>query len=153
MARDNSPQERQRQQLARKLERRASYDRILIVCEGSKTEPNYLREIRAYYRLRSANVVVRPSESGTAPLQVVECALSLFEGGDRHKNIQRRDAHTSSLCVGAGHIVALGGCGNRFRAFAYASKFFFFLGDFLRGAQKNTKREERIPCCRRQINE
>ena len=43
MARDNSPRERQRKQLERKLGRRASYDRILIVSEGSKTEPNYFR--------------------------------------------------------------------------------------------------------------
>lgn len=49
MARDNSPKERQRQQLERKLARRASYDRILIVSEGSKTEPNYFGEIRQAY--------------------------------------------------------------------------------------------------------
>jgi len=40
MARDNAPQERQRKQLERKRAQRASYDRILIVSEGSKTEPN-----------------------------------------------------------------------------------------------------------------
>jgi putative transposase len=72
MARDNSPQERQQKQLARKQGRRASYDRILIVSEGSKTEPNYFREIRAAYRLHTANVEVRPSELGTAPIQVVQ---------------------------------------------------------------------------------
>lgn len=53
MARDNSPKERQRQQLERKLARRDSYDRILIVSEGSKTEPNYFGEIRQAYRLHS----------------------------------------------------------------------------------------------------
>lgn len=57
MARDNSPWERQRKQLERKLNRRASYDRILIVSEGSKTEPNYFREIRAAHRLQTANAV------------------------------------------------------------------------------------------------
>ena len=36
MARDNSPKERQRKQFERKQGRRASYDRILIVSEGSK---------------------------------------------------------------------------------------------------------------------
>jgi hypothetical protein len=36
---DNSPKERQRRQLERKLNQRTSYDRILIVSEGSKTEP------------------------------------------------------------------------------------------------------------------
>ena len=66
MGRDNSPQERQQKQLARKLGRRASYDRILIVSEGSKTEPNYFSEICAAYRLPTANVEVRSSELGDA---------------------------------------------------------------------------------------
>lgn len=90
MARDNSPKERQQKQLERKQGRRASYDRILIVSEGSKTEPNYFREIRAAYRLHTANVEVWPSELGTAPIQVVQYAQQLFESGDRHKNVQRR---------------------------------------------------------------
>ncbi len=77
MARDNSPKERQQKQLERKQGRRASYDRILIVSEGSKTEPNYFREIRAAYRLHTANVEVRPSELGTAPIQVVVRVWSL----------------------------------------------------------------------------
>jgi hypothetical protein len=90
MAQDNSPKERQQRQLERKQGRRASYDRILIVSEGSKTEPNYFREIRAAYRLHTANVEVRSSELGTAPIQVVQYAKALFLDGDRHKNIQRR---------------------------------------------------------------
>ncbi|MDR0779124.1 MAG: RloB family protein [Pseudomonadales bacterium] len=92
MGRDNSPKERQRQQLARKLNRRASYDRILIVSEGSKTEPNYFNEIRVAHRLHTANVAVRPSELGTAPLQVVRYAQQLFEHGDPHlhRRIQKR---------------------------------------------------------------
>lgn len=90
MGRDNSPKERQRQQLERKQGRRASYDRILIVSEGSKTEPNYFSEIRAAHRLHTANVEVHPSELGTAPIQVVQYAQALFERGDRHKNVQPR---------------------------------------------------------------
>ncbi|MDP2170383.1 MAG: RloB family protein [Rhodocyclaceae bacterium] len=90
MGRDNSPEERQRKQLERKLVRRASYDRILIVSEGSKTEPSYFGEIRAAYRLHTANVEVRPSELGTAPIQVVQYAKELFENGDRHKYIPSR---------------------------------------------------------------
>ncbi|MCW5235909.1 RloB family protein [Verminephrobacter eiseniae] len=90
MARDKAPKERQRKQLERKQGRRASYDRILIVSEGSKTEPNYFREIRRAYRLHTANVEVQPSQLGTAPVQVVQYAQALFEDGDRHKNIQRR---------------------------------------------------------------
>lgn len=90
MARDNSPKERQKKQLERRQGRRATYDRILIVSEGSKTEPNYFREIRAAYRLHTANVEVQPSEWGTASIQVVQYAQELFENGDRHKNVQRR---------------------------------------------------------------
>ena len=60
MARDNSPKDRQQKQLERKQGRRASYDRILIVSEGSKTEPNYFREIRATHRLHTTNVEVQP---------------------------------------------------------------------------------------------
>lgn len=90
MARDNAPKERQKRQLERKLARRASYDRILIVSEGSKTEPNYFREIRAVHRLHTANVEVQPSELGTQPIQVVQYAKALFENGDRHRQIQPR---------------------------------------------------------------
>ena len=90
MGQDNSPKERQKKQLERKLGRRASYDRILIVSEGGKTEPNYFHEIRSLHRLHTANVEVRPSEMGTAPIQVVQYAQELFENGDRHKSIQPR---------------------------------------------------------------
>jgi hypothetical protein len=90
MARDNSPAERQKKQLERKLGQRASYDRILIVSEGSKTEPNYLNEIRAYYRLPTTNIVVRPSELGTEPIQVAQYAKYIFETGDRYRRIQPR---------------------------------------------------------------
>lgn len=90
MGRDNSPKERQRKQLERKLNQRASYDRILIVSEGSKTEPNYFSEIRAAHRLHTANVVVRHSEQGTAPIQVVQYAQELFTKGNRQLRIQPR---------------------------------------------------------------
>lgn len=90
MARDNSPKERYKRQLERKLNRRASYDRILIVSEGSKTEPLYFREIRSAFKLQTANVQVHPSALGTSPLQVVNYAKDLFEKGDTHKRIQKR---------------------------------------------------------------
>lgn len=90
MARDNSPKERQRKQLERKQGRRADYDRILIVSEGSKTEPNYFKEIQRHYRLHTANVAVHHSELGTSPKQVVQYALDLFKKGDPKKQIQPR---------------------------------------------------------------
>jgi len=90
MGRDNHPRERQARQLARKQGQRAIYERVLIVCEGSRTEPLYFRALRAHYRLHAANVEVRPSEYGTSPLQVVEYARALFERGDPHARIKPR---------------------------------------------------------------
>jgi len=90
MGRDNHPKERRRQQLARKQNRRASYDRILIVSEGSKTEPNYFEEIRSSYRLHTANIEVQSGNYGTDPLQVVKYAHDLFIEGDSHKRIAPR---------------------------------------------------------------
>lgn len=90
MGKDNQPKVRQANQLERKVGKRASYDRILIVSEGSKTEPFYLNEIRANYRLSTTNVQVQHSQFGTSPLKVVEYAEHLFVNGDETKNIQPR---------------------------------------------------------------
>lgn len=88
MGRDNQAKERQLRRNVAKEARRASYARILIVTEGSKTEPQYLEEIRAVHRLHSANVEVQPGQLGTAPIQVVRYAQQLFEQGDLHKGIR-----------------------------------------------------------------
>lgn len=90
MGKDNQPKVRQAAQLARKAGKRESYDRILIVSEGSKTEPLYLGEIRTKYRLHNTNVQVQHSQYGTSPINVVEYAEHLFVNGDEAKNIQPR---------------------------------------------------------------
>lgn len=88
MVKDFSPKIRQRADLSRKQARRANYDRLLIVCEGSKTEPNYFKEIRQEHRLHTANVAIHPSKSGTAPIQVVQYAKELVENGNPHRKIK-----------------------------------------------------------------
>lgn len=90
MGKDNQPKHRQAAQLARKSGQRASYDRILIVTEGSKTEPLYLGEIRSRFRLNTANVEVQYSQFGTTPLQVVEFAEHLFLNGDEAREIPKK---------------------------------------------------------------
>lgn len=90
MGKDNQPKARQAEQLARKAGKRASYDRILIVSEGRKTEPLYLGEIRSEYRLHTANVQVQHSQYGTSPIQVVDYAEDLFINGDDAKSINPR---------------------------------------------------------------
>lgn len=57
MGRDDQPKERQRRQLERKIGRRPGFDRLLIVSEGSRTEPGYFREIIADHRLPSAAAI------------------------------------------------------------------------------------------------
>ena len=42
--------------LERRKAKRESYDKVLIVCEGEKTEPNYFNELINFYKLNTANV-------------------------------------------------------------------------------------------------
>lgn len=91
MGRDNQPKARQLARREQKESRCAAYARILIVSEGSKTEPLYFEDIRAAYQLHSANVEVQPSQLGTAPIQVVRYARQLFEKGDLHKGIRPKN--------------------------------------------------------------
>ena len=88
MARDNHPRTRQANKLARRQGKRATADRILVVSEGSKTEPEYFEEIRKSLRLPTANVHVMPSEYGTPPDQVVQFAKDLFLKGNEHLKIK-----------------------------------------------------------------
>ena len=53
----------------RQAPKREPYDRVLIVCEGSKSEPLYFTEIMRRYRLSTANVQV--VNEGSAPISVV----------------------------------------------------------------------------------
>lgn len=79
MGKDKQPKHRQ---AARDLKRRAAvrqpYERLLIVCEGAQTEPQYLREIQQTYRLATAHVHVLHSQIGTEPQQVLEYALTVL---------------------------------------------------------------------------
>lgn len=88
MGKDNQPKHRQ---AVRDLRRRAAvrqpYERLLIVCEGEKTEPQYLREIQQAYRLATAHVQVLHSQIGTEPLQVLDYALTVFKEGDREHGV------------------------------------------------------------------
>lgn len=91
MGKDGQPKHRQaaRELLRRKAQRQPA-ERLLIVCEGSKTEPLYLGEIRQQLRLPSANVQVQPAAYGTEPLRIVEYAERLFTEGQRALGIHAR---------------------------------------------------------------
>lgn len=86
----------------RKEATREPYDRVLIVTEGTKTEPSYFRALVAHYRLNTANVAVVPSERGSDPGTVVETAVSVQNAeraqGDSYDRVYcvfDRDGHAN----------------------------------------------------------
>lgn len=68
--------------LARKKEKRASYDKVLIVCEGEKTEPNYFNELKQHFEINSANIAVDGS-CGSSPKSVLQRAEQLYKVEER----------------------------------------------------------------------
>ena len=102
---------RRAKDLARRKSSRAPYDRVLIVCEGAKTEPNYLRELVDCLKLSSANVEV-DGDSGSSPISVVQHAKRRYrEERDKGDTFDRvfcvfdKDTHTTynealSACAG-----------------------------------------------------
>lgn len=87
-------------ELRRREATRESYDRVLIVTEGGKTEPNYFEELKDYYQLSSANIKIA-GDCHSSPIHVVNCARQLFrEAKDAGNPFQRvfcvfdRDSHS-----------------------------------------------------------
>lgn len=64
--------------LRRKAPKRPPYPRVLVVCEGSKTEVNYFEEIHQESRIPTLHVRVIHSPQGQEPQQIVEGAIDEF---------------------------------------------------------------------------
>jgi len=79
--------------LARRKSRRDSYDKVLIVCEGEKTEPNYFNELIGFYKLNTANVEI-DGTCGSSPKSVFERALEMYR-----KEESKGDAFDKVYCV------------------------------------------------------
>jgi hypothetical protein len=91
VGKDGQPKHKQAaRELRRREAQRQPAESLLIVCEGAKTEPLYLGEIRQELRLPSANVRVQPAAYGTEPLRIVEYAERLFTQGHRALGIRAR---------------------------------------------------------------
>ena len=60
--------------LERRKSKRSSYEKILIVCEGEKTEPYYFDDLIQYHKLNTANVEIDGS-CGSSPKSVYDHAL------------------------------------------------------------------------------
>ncbi|WP_084025591.1 RloB family protein [Mesorhizobium sp. M0051] len=86
---------RSSRQYARRAPTRAPYDYVLIICEGSKTEPNYFNGLKADCQLSSANIRVE-NAAGTDPMTIVsaaEAAIRSREPFDRVYCVFDRDGH------------------------------------------------------------
>jgi hypothetical protein len=59
---------------------RKQYDLVLIVCEGSKTEPNYFKGLKD--ELRLTNIKIMPSRLGNDPLSIVNFAIEELQKED-----------------------------------------------------------------------
>lgn len=89
--------ERQEAALRRKKSRLKPLDRLLIVCEGAKTEPLYFDAIRIEKRIPKGEVVVTQGD-GTDPLTVVRFAETYFRannGFDAVFAVFDRDDHAT----------------------------------------------------------
>ncbi len=80
---------------------------VLIVCEGSKTEPAYIRDMVRDYGIHG--VVEVTGECGSAPISVVEKAIEMFEKNGSYDSVYcvfDRDTHTTfdqAIAKVAGH--------------------------------------------------
>ena len=92
-------------------------ERILIVCEGEKTEPRYLKNLIRLFRVPSATVRVH-GESGSAPISVVEHAEKILKqetdfetvflvfDRDRHQSYNRAIDKCRSLAENSSSEIA-----------------------------------------------
>lgn len=87
--------------LDRKKAKRDAYACVLIVCEGEKTEPNYLRELIDHLKLNSANVEV-DGRCGSSPDSIwgyaKRCCQEEVKKGDAYDRVYcvfDRDSHTT----------------------------------------------------------
>jgi len=89
------------QDLARKNSKRSSYEKVLIVCEGEKTEPNYFNELISHYKLNTANVAI-DGTCGSSPSSVFNRAIEKYQTeknkGDSYDRVYclfDKDSHTT----------------------------------------------------------
>lgn len=87
---------RREKDFTRRRSSRNQYDRVLIVCEGSKTEPGYLEELKHFLRLSSAEVEIAEhgGGEGSAPISVVRYAKRRYV-----EEKQKGDMYDKVYCV------------------------------------------------------
>lgn len=79
MGTDNIHHAKKAKSFERKKGNKQAGKRYLIVCEGSKTEPNYFKELRHNLRLKTATIEICGEECGSDPVSVYQHAARLYE--------------------------------------------------------------------------
>lgn len=85
---------RQAESLRRARAKRDSYDTVLIVCEGEKTEPYYFQELRDDLRLNPFNIEITGDTRGSSPVNVVNYALKNHKDYDKTFCVFDQDQHS-----------------------------------------------------------
>ncbi|HHT7890044.1 RloB family protein [Pasteurella multocida] len=65
--------------------KRNTYDRVLIICEGEKTEPYYFRGLRSAYKLDSTNINIT-GDCDSSPMNIVEKAIEMYRISEKEGN-------------------------------------------------------------------
>ncbi|WP_201616117.1 RloB family protein [Psychrobacter urativorans] len=93
---------RKNKDLRRKQAQKSDYEKILIVCEGEKTEPYYFNNLINYHKLNTANINV-VGDCDSAPIRVLERAKELYEESkdtipyDKVYCVFDKDSHSTYL--------------------------------------------------------
>lgn len=88
-----------RQSLARRKPSKKVGARFLIVCEGSKTEPNYFKNLKNTERI-NADIEIIGEECGSDPLNIIEFALNKYNADSDFDHVYcvfDRDAHVGYM--------------------------------------------------------
>jgi hypothetical protein len=91
------PEGKKRGGLARAVGKTDVRKRILVVCEGERTEPAYFRRLVSFYGITTARVEIR-GDGGSAPISVVDHAISILKKDDDFELVYLvfdRDRHHS----------------------------------------------------------
>lgn len=96
MGKDNPFHKRRRKDekgLKRRKASRKPYDKVLIVCEGEKTEPQYFNGLINHHRISSANVLIY-GDGASDPMGIYRYARRLYEEEE-----ERGDPFDRVYCV------------------------------------------------------
>lgn len=84
--------DRSHERARRAQNKRSPHDKVLIVCEGRQTEPNYINALRRHCGLNAANFEIR--RTGMSPVRVVQCAIDEYK-----QSMKMGDAFDKVFCV------------------------------------------------------